>query len=349
MARAIDLGSVTKMAAALAALAYGTGVIAINTYLHGLGITDFSFAKPKLLLTGTVVLSSFLLLASAPLFIAWSYCVRSDGKEKETTRSLDMLVVGIVALALLVFAACRLCFGLDTQMGKLQAWWLWEHLSHDGAMQKTLAVFAIVSGAFSPGCAAAFFVYRAKHFWTRAKPVDGGACIPLEYFHFAGAMAVVLASFIGYIMIFAFVFYPSIPVEYGGGEPYFESFAIAEEQVCLLQRIGIPFDRTRHGITQPLPVLHETDALVAIWLQGEPDQSGVSASHTPKATPEDGDQDQESNLTGLGDYKLVVVQIDQNAIVAARAYPRYPNLPDLVRTPTGCGGAGKSASAHAEP
>jgi len=349
MAPAFNLGSVTKMAAALAALAYGTGVVAINTYLHGLGIADFSFAKPKLLLTGTVVLSSFLLLASAPLFISWSYCVRLEGKEKETTRSLEMLVVGIVALALLVFAACQLCFGLDSQLGRLQAWWLSEHLSHDSAMQKTLAVFAIVLGAFSPGCAAAFFAFKAKRCWTRAKPVDGGACIPLEYFHFAGALAVVLAAFIGYILIFAFVFYPSIPVEYGGGKPYFESFAIAEEQVCPLQRIGIPFERTHHGITQPLPVLHETDASVAIWLQGEPDQREDSAAHAKKVSSQGGDTDSESDLTGLGDYKLVVVQLDQNAVVAARAYPRYPNLPNLVRTPAGCGGGGNSAAAHAEP
>jgi hypothetical protein len=48
----LDLGALTKFGAVSAALAYATGMLAINTYLHKLGIADFSFAKPKLILTG---------------------------------------------------------------------------------------------------------------------------------------------------------------------------------------------------------------------------------------------------------------------------------------------------------
>jgi hypothetical protein len=349
MASDFSLGSATKVAAALAALAYGTGVVAINTYLHGLGITDFSFAKPKLLLTGTVVLVSFVLLSSAPLFLAWSYCVRLEGKQTEGTRSLEMLIVGLVALALLIFAAFLLCFRLDSQMGKLQAWWLWEHLSHDGNVERSFAVLAIVLGVFSPGCAAAFFAFKAKQYWMRAKPVDGGSCIPLEYFHFAGSAAMVLICFIAYITIFAFVFYPSLPVEYGGGKPYFESFAIAEGQVCALERLGVPFG-SRRGITNPLPVLHETDTLVAIWLQGKastPEAAesshakGGSAPETSVAPSEDAtskeaDLNSEKNLTGWGDTKLVVVQLEQSSVVASRAYPHYSKMPLLRSSEAGC-------------
>jgi len=355
MASDFSLGSATKAAAALAALAYGTGVVAINTYLHGLGITDFSFAKPKLLLTGAVVLASFLLLSSAPLFFAWNYCVRLEGKQTQGNRSLEMLIVGLVALALLVFAAFLLCFRLDSQMGKLQAWWLWEHLSHDGNVERSFAVLAIVVAVFSPGCAAAFFAFKAKQYWKLAKPVEGGPCIPLEYFHFAGSSAAVLISFVSYVTIFAFVFYPSLPVEYGGGKPYFESFAIAEGQVCALQRIGIPFS-ARRGITKPLPVLHETDTLVAVWLQGKADTpiategghaKSSAASAGEDAAVTDADVDSERDLTGWGDTKLLVVQLEQNAILAARAYPHYGKMPLLHSSQVGCQVA--QAAEHAGP
>jgi hypothetical protein len=344
MASGFSLGAATKAAAALAALAYGTGVVAINTYLHGLGITDFSFAKPKLLLTGTVVLASFLLLSAAPLFLAWNYCIRLEGRQAQGSRSLEMLIVGLVALMLLVFAAFLLCFRLDSQMGKLQAWWLWEHLSHDGNVERSFAALAIVVGVFSPGCAAAFFAFKAKQYWNLAKPVEGGPCIPLEYFHFAGAAAAVLISFIGYITIFAFVFYPSLPVEYGGGKPYFESFAIADGQVCALQRIGIPFS-SRRGVTKPLPVLHETDTLVAVWLQGKADSPGAAEGSHAKSEDAATDADSEKDLTGLGDTKLVVVQLEQNAILAARAYPHYGKMPLLHSSEAGCSVAQKAEDA----
>src|SRR5277367_6683363 len=67
-----DLGEATKVITILGAFAYVTGAIAINTYLHELGIVDFSFAKPKLLLTGILVLFTFALLALPPFFVAWS-------------------------------------------------------------------------------------------------------------------------------------------------------------------------------------------------------------------------------------------------------------------------------------
>lgn len=54
-----DLSGLTKLVTVAAASAYASGVIAINTYLHGLGIVDFSFAKPKLLLTGITVLFTY--------------------------------------------------------------------------------------------------------------------------------------------------------------------------------------------------------------------------------------------------------------------------------------------------
>ena len=77
MADDLNLGGLTKIVTVLAAaLAYGTGVVAINTYLHALGIADFAFAKPKLLLAGIMILFSLMLLASHLFFLAWSLASR---------------------------------------------------------------------------------------------------------------------------------------------------------------------------------------------------------------------------------------------------------------------------------
>lgn len=332
-----DLGTLTGLVAVLAAFAYGTGVVASNTYLHGLGITDFSFAKPKLLLTGTLVLATFVLLASAPIFIAWSHCAAKEGKLSEKPRSRQMLIVGILALAVLVVATILLCSDQQTQLGEMRAWWIWEHLTNGSRLGKGWAVPVIVLAVFTPGCLASFFAFKAKHLWAHVEPEDDSPCIPLECFHFTGAIAMVLLSIVGYIMIFTFVFYPSVPVEFGGGKPYFVSFAISDDQICQLQQIGIPFDGTLAHITKPLPVLHETDTDVAVWLEGQkgPREKADGAS-APAANADSESSDPGKDSSGLGESHFVVVELDQRAIVGSRAYPHWKIVPALDRSSTGC-------------
>jgi len=135
-------------------------------------------------------------------------------------------------------------------------------------------------------------------------------------------VAVALVFLIGYIMIFTFVFYPSIPVEFGGGEAYFQSFTVADAQLCQLQQIGIPFDEKHHRITRPLPVLHETDTMVAVWLRRNPAEQRWSRSIS--------NDDGRGDKSGLGDYEFVVVQMDKGAVVATRAYPNWKRVTVLA-------------------
>lgn len=344
-----DLGSLTGLVAVLAGLAYGTGVVASNTYLHGLGITDFSFAKPKLLLTGTLVLSTFLLLACGPIFFAWSRCAAKEGKD--ATGSRELLFVGLGALVVLVIAASLLCFQTKTQLGEMRVWWIWEHVTKGVGLQKGWAIPAIVLGLFTPVCLAPFFAFKAKKYWAQMLPKKGGACIPLECFHFAGAIALALMSIVTYIMIFTFVFYPSIPVEFGGGKPYFVSFAIADAQVCQLQRIGIPFDTARPDVTKPLPVLHETDTLVAVWVQGKrgPQEAAKDAAVAAATTADTAPQDPRKDSSGVGESQFIVVQLDMTAITASRAYPHWRTVPELNREYAGCQAGASAVSGAATP
>jgi hypothetical protein len=95
---------------------------------------------------------------------------------------------------------------------------------------------------------------------------------------------------------------------FGGGEPYFESFAVAEENKCQLQQLGIPFGQ--QNITKSLPVLHETDSLVAVWLNPP---------------------------TGSRSWPFVVAELDKKQINAMTVddTPK-PALPPSFNTPQTC-------------
>jgi hypothetical protein len=113
-------------------------------------------------------------------------------------------------------------------------------------------------------------------------------------------------STIGYIYVFTATFYSVIPQEFGGGKPYFQGFAIAPEDLCQLQQLGVPFISGQPNMTQPLPVLHETDTMVAVWL----------------------------NDTSKGSWNFVVAELDRKLISATKidALPADP-IPRLSVQP----------------
>lgn len=260
-----DLGEATKVVSIAAAFAYATGVIAINTYLHGLGIVDFSFAKPKLLLTGIVVLCTYLLLAFPAFFLAWSIATHHE----ETPRRLSslsqivVLFVGSLILLLVVSAIC--CLRGHPGMGQTTIWELWKWIDPGQSCFKRIWVSILVAlEVYLPIFVAAVSLYVAARLLDQERTEGPTPRMSLRRFSLAVAAAVFVVAAIGYIYIFTLTFYSVIPQEFGGGKPYFESLAIATEDVCQLQELGIPFAST--NITLPLPVLHETDALVAVWL-----------------------------------------------------------------------------------
>jgi hypothetical protein len=334
----IDVGSVTKLVTVLAAMAYGTGVVAINTYLHGLGITDFSFAKPKLLLTGTMVLASFLLLSSVPYLLMWRRSAVSTQQDLRENRVLSpaLLAIGIVSFGALILVAFLLCFRLETPLGQIQAWWIWERIRPESNWGRLWAVAVVVGGVYVPAWTAALAGFSATQILKTIHGRSSRTGTAVEYFRLAGATGVLLLSIIGFIMMFTFNFYPSVPVEFGGGEPYFESFAIADSQQCALRQVGIPFGANATGVTSPLPVLHEADTLVAVWLQKRAETESDSKAATETAGTRSGVVD--NDTSGLGRSAVVVVQLDKASIVATKAYPHWRRVPVMAAFSGSCAG-----------
>jgi hypothetical protein len=141
-----------------------------------------------------------------------------------------------------------------------------------------------------------------------------------ERVYFLVAIALAVISVIGYLYIFSFTFYAAIPQAFGGGKPYFESFVIAEGGRCQLQQLGIPFVDEQPNVTKALPVLHESDTMVAVWL----DKKAISSKNGNQQTDD------------LGSWNSIVVQLDKKQISAAMADPLAKAVPILASPPVPC-------------
>lgn len=302
MADEFNLAGLTKAVTVLAALAYGTGVIAINTYLHALGIADFSFAKPKLLLTGIVIVFSFLLLASHLFFLAWSLASCHGPAERELPSLKWIAFWALLFLLLLVGASALLCFQSNTGLGQLTVRQARNSMNAGAHLFRVRATLRVAGEVYLPVLVAAFFVYAGTRIYDRCKLKTSSPKGRLEQFYFVVTLAAMMICAIGFVYIFTRTFYPAIPQEFGGGKPYFESLAIEESERCKLQQIGIPFEEQQPEITKPLPVLHESDSLVAVWLR------------CPTEANCNGEGD------GRGKSHFIVVQIGKGAISSTRAY-----------------------------
>jgi hypothetical protein len=313
----LDFAALTKYGAVSAALAYATGMLTINIYLHELGITDFSFAKPKLILTGVLVLMTFLLLALLPVFIAIRM---AEDVRPVRTHSRKMLFWLLLPLAALFGASAALCFGKTIGLGQVAVWGLWELLGTRNVANESLASLIVAAEVYVPICVAAVSAYAATLFFKRAKltPQTHQSAPARIYYPIVVSLAVV--AVVGYIYAFSLTFYAAIPPAFGGGKPYFENFLITNDGRCPLLQLGIPFAENEPNVTQPLPVLHESDTLIAVWLD-EKLVIPASSSRTGKEQVR---------------WNPIVVQLDKTLVSAIMAERRATGTPRLTSPPIPC-------------
>jgi len=122
-------------------------MLAINTYLHKLGIADFSFARPKLVLTGVLVLLSFLLLALLPIFVAWRMADHL-GQGERARPPFKILFLLLFPLLALIAASAFLCFGETTGLGQITVWGVWELIRQRNVFTESLASLVIAAEVF---------------------------------------------------------------------------------------------------------------------------------------------------------------------------------------------------------
>jgi hypothetical protein len=209
-------------------------------------------------------------------------------------------------------------------VGQIMVWWVWTLMKERNGFTKGLAALVIAAEVYLPVWFAVPSGFAAMRLLDRAKPeASTSKTSPATvYFPFVTALAVV--SVIGYIYVFSLTFYPAIPPAIGGGKPYFESLVIAEEGRCLLQQLGMPFHDEQPNLTMFLPVLHESDTLVAVWLETETKNQTDDPEH----------------------WHSVVVQLDKTQISAAVADPRETKPQQLLLPPVPCKPSSSSGETH---
>jgi len=319
----LELDALTKIGVVSAALAYATGILAINTYLHNLGITDFSFAKPKLILTGVLVILSFFLLALLPMSVAWGIANREQ-ERPVSSHSKKMLSLSVFPLAALIIASGSLCFKDHPGLGQIIVWKIWGVFGGlHNCFTKGLASLVVALALYGPMCVTTLSVFAAIRLskWT---PAMDSLHLSWRVIYFTFSIAMALVFMVVYISVFALTFYPAMPQAFGGGEPYFEKLAISEKGRCELQQLGIPFLANTPNITIALPVLHESNILVAVWMKRA---SGSSPD--------------------------VIVQIDKNLISGSMVDSQASETPQLFQSQSavasckrGSGGSDTTASSR---
>jgi hypothetical protein len=290
-------------------VAYVAGVLTVNIYLHKLGITDFSFAKPKLVLTGIVVLFPILLLAARPILVAGGAVGRRARRESNSTLSPTMRFLAFLPLPALFAASWILCLERLSGLGqKIAVWHVLEHIrEYTGQhimLTDFLAAAMITIAIYSPIWVAAKLTFKSAQLLTHARSRTSTSQIVPERVYFPVVFALAMLFVIVYIYIFAITFYAAIPPAYGGGAPYFESFVIVDKGSSQLEELGIPFGNGQRDVTQPLPVLHESDVLVAVWLHDTTTDPPENKSHK--------------------NWNPVVIQIDKSLIGASMATDQPP-------------------------
>jgi len=209
------IGELTKIGAASAALAYGIGMLTINTYLHKLGISDFSLAKPKLILTGVLVILGFSLLGLLPIFVARR--LADDGRPKR--RNSRILWVLLFLPLLFLFGASLYYCSEKPGLGQLTVWEIHRHFTgigpHPAVLLRSLTVTAEV---YFPVCVAAVFACLAARLLHEHKTQHDSELSP-ERISALVLVALAVVSVFGYMVVFSRTFYAAIPSAFGGGEP----------------------------------------------------------------------------------------------------------------------------------
>jgi hypothetical protein len=251
-----DIATLTKVGAVAAALVYATGVLTINIYLHWFGITDFSFAKPKLVLTGILVLVSLAALCAGPIYVALEMAnpeqiSQISAKLKKVPLSVKRVLLSVIPPLVLLLIADFLYFREPPGLGQLLLW------KYPG-WHMPLIIYALV-----------FLVSGSAHVSSqllrKATGIQRSHVIEMAIY-LLGAVVLPLVFVLSYIYIFALTLYPALPSAYGGGKPNFEKLVVAESGRCEMRQLGIPFDPMQPNVTVPVPVLHESESIIAAVL-----------------------------------------------------------------------------------
>jgi hypothetical protein len=254
----LSIDSLTRMITFIALASYAIGLVVVNGYLFGLGISDFELLRPRFVMTGLLVLSTLAVVTYGLLYAGWlllhQVFARSRIDFVWRLLSLAKAAIGVG----LPWVVLRYVLRQDTFTALVLYWFT-------GVLG-----LIVLHAAFSLGPGKSW-LDRNQEEWrkkreARKRSARGSRMrtrrdVPSWVSRFALPVFLVPYLFM-YFAIFATDVYPSVPEQFGGGRPKAVRFLVKSDAVDQLESIGVSVNE--HNVTQRLELVFQGSDYYAV-------------------------------------------------------------------------------------
>jgi hypothetical protein len=226
---------VGKFIAGLAIALYILGLLSVNGYLLGLGVSDFSLVRARFIYTGSLEILTLAFGYFLPI-VTYKKVRHLYRTIPPSLRSWRLHLFGPVFIACsivipVLFISLALSVGTDSLKGS-----------------EVFYGFCIVNAGLITGIFAAIQLNRIGE--TRHR----------QAFERNTAMALAIVSLCAIGVLYAWVFmylaYPRIPVQFGGGRPQDTRLLLTEEALDGAKELGLPIAGTSR-LTDQVKLMYE--------------------------------------------------------------------------------------------
>jgi hypothetical protein len=253
---------------------YILGLLSVNGYLLGLGVSDFSLIRVRFIYTGALIVILTAISALIPLSVAASIPkmmrrsrtvrLRSGSQHRNVTSTVlrwMFYIAGLISGLILVPLLLGMIFSYLEGRKETSNWGPPVDIYPSGA----LGIFAPLLVICLLGSLETFRdIYRKDIYKTRLS-----SWTPLEYAAYASAFGGIFVLMAGglYISFFMTAIYPKVPVQFGGGQPTEVRVLVNHDAVDGAKSMGIPFPATG-DVSYPVQLTYEGSDLYVVEVEG---------------------------------------------------------------------------------
>jgi hypothetical protein len=264
-----NLEVIAKFAAGVILALYVLGLLAINGYLFSLGASDFSLLRPRFVYTGALIGLSAIVFILIPRSL-----IKEIRGSPDVSKRIRILWV-LIGLLIPIFLPYLLLF-TDSS------------ISIRNLLLSDLAL--LVAGLVYGRQVSRLSMWRIIRQNEYMQPIMHG--------RLANSMVLLLLFTAMYVTVFMLIFFPKIPVQFGGGKPTQVALLIRHDEVDGIRALGLPIEKRS--------------------AEGAPRKQGATPGTGSVTTPLDlMYEGSEAYVIRLSDGTLV--RINKNAIIAVKA------------------------------
>lgn len=246
------LESAAKVAASLAALCYGVGMLTINIYLYELGALDVSLLRVRYIFAGALT-SSFLILFTGMPWLGFYVYDSIQIKRIRLPQKLNRFRAAVsltCSFGVSIIPALLILLTLQDHAVTIRDYLHWTIGFYFWTLLLGLSIKRGIDAS----------QYEARINLVKR---DGS---PAPYIGLCILSAVLLSLFS--ISQFAATFFPAVPSQFGGGAPTTARILFLEDEALTAEAIGVPLQENSHS-SEPLKLIVETNDSYVVQPQGQ--------------------------------------------------------------------------------